>query len=178
MGRRLSAVICAAVLALAVAGCGDDSDDEPTTENTSQSDPTSEDDADDTTEPADDAEDTTEDDDDHKGKGHHKHKKNNKDDDDAEDDGDDNGAIPDDLESDEPDDPDDLPIDAQVVLDTCESVEPKDTWPGIDEVSFDGGDENVVATADVEMKGGQTLTIVCDISGTDSNPQVNVYNPI
>ena len=65
-----------------------------------------------------------------------------------------------------------------MVLDTCEDVDPKDTWPAPGSVSFDDEGRSVVATADVKMKGGQTVTIVCAIAGSENNPQVKAYNPI
>lgn len=182
MRRRLPAVFLAALLTFAVSGCGDDSDDsgEPANdESTSQSDgATADDSTDDTTdetEPTESDDSSTDGSDDADDQGDDK---NDRDDDGESDGGDENGAIPDDLESGDPDDPDDLPIASKVVLDTCEDVDPKDTWPAPGEVTFDGEDRSVVATADVKMKGGQTVTIVCAIAGSDNNPQVKAYNPI
>lgn len=184
MRRRLPAVFLAALLTFAVSGCGDDSDDagEPADgESTSQSDgATTDDSTDDTAEESgptdsDDADDA-DDSDDARGDD-----TSDKDDDGESDGGDDNGAIPDDLDSDDGDDGDDpneLSISAKVVLDTCEDVDPKDTWPAPGSVSFDDEGRSVVATADVKMKGGQTVTIVCAIAGSENNPQVKAYNPI
>ena len=192
MRRRLPAVLIAALLTFAVSACGDDSDDSDQASNdetTSQSDePTS----DDTGTPEGDDDGESPDDDngnDDNGKKDDRDDKSDRDDrndddrdgdkdDKGEKDDDDNGAIPDDLESGEPDDPDDLPIDAAAVYDTCESVDKADTWPAIDSVSFDGGQSNVVATAEVKVKGGKTVKIVCDIAGPENNPQVMAYNPI
>lgn len=183
MRRRLPAVFLAALLTFAVSACGDDADDsDPSADDTttSQTDDTTEDaDPAETDDPADDPETDTDDRDDNRDRDGRKDDRNDRDGADEDDsEGDDNGAIPDDLESDDPDDPDELPIDAQVVYDTCDDVDPRDDWPAIGSVTFDGGQRNVVATADVKVKGGQTLTIVCDILGPENNPQVMAYNQL
>lgn len=185
MRRRLPAVFLAALLTFAVSGCGDDSDDagEPADgESTSQSDGAATDDStdDSTDDTAEESEPTDSDDADDSGDARGDDT-SDKDDDGESDGGDDNGAIPDDLDSDDGDDGDDpneLSISAKVVLDTCEDVDPKDTWPAPGSVSFDDEGRSVVATADVKMKGGQTVTIVCAIAGSENNPQVKAYNPI
>lgn len=162
MGRQLPAAMLVTLLALSSAACGGDSDDGvPAEETTSQADDTTTDDqgAEQSNAGSDDQSDDQESDKPGKHAGGHEH-----------------GALPNDLPSPKSADPDDLPIDADVVMRTCEDIEPKDTWPSIDDVYLDPGAHNVVATADVDVKG-QTVKMVCDVAGSANNPQVMAYNP-
>lgn len=187
MGRRLSAVLLAALLAFATLSCGGDSDDSSSDGATSQSDSggtgdTQDADGNDDANGNDDADDRAERRQERREERRDKREERREDRHEQREDkpdGDDKSALPDDLPSEDSADTDDLPIGVDAVMQACEDVDPADTWPSEDDVYFDtSGGSNVVATAEVETKGGKTVKIACDIAGSEQNPQVMAYSPL
>lgn len=189
MGRRLSAVLLAVLLAFATTSCGDDSQDAASDDGgATQSDTGGTggtgdaEDTEDSEEPADtddSAADKRAERRDERREQRQEQREERQEQREEKSDQDDDSAMPDDLPSADPSDPDDLPIDADVVMQTCEDVDPSDTWPSADDVYFDtSGGGGVVATGEVEVKGGDTIRFACDVAGSEQNPHVMAYNPI